>query len=62
MILPKEDGGFDGARDEDGNVLISETKLRRIWPNWIVPMTERYKTMCACTNVARQQTLKNRVI
>ena len=41
-------GGFAGARDSDGKVLISLTTLRRNWPNWIVPLTKRYKDMCMC--------------
>ncbi|KAL7554296.1 hypothetical protein ACHAWF_018121, partial [Thalassiosira exigua] len=48
MILPEEQGGFDGATDTEGHVLISETKLRWCWPNWIRPMTQRLKEMCAC--------------
>jgi len=48
MIEPVEKGGFAGARGENGEVLISLTAMRRYWPNWIVPMTKRYKEMCVC--------------
>ena len=39
MIKLIKDGGLDGARDEEGNIHITETSMRRRWPNWIVPMT-----------------------
>ena len=48
MLRHASEGEFHGARDESGNILISETVLRRIWPNWVVPMTKRYKGMCVC--------------
>eukprot|EP00584_Thalassiosira_punctigera_P003398 CAMPEP_0172525972 /NCGR_PEP_ID=MMETSP1067-20121228/983_1 /TAXON_ID=265564 ORGANISM="Thalassiosira punctigera, Strain Tpunct2005C2" /NCGR_SAMPLE_ID=MMETSP1067 /ASSEMBLY_ACC=CAM_ASM_000444 /LENGTH=617 /DNA_ID=CAMNT_0013309371 /DNA_START=125 /DNA_END=1978 /DNA_ORIENTATION=- len=48
MITPEEEGGFCEARDKDGNVLISETKLRQTWPQHIKFMTKRFKEMCAC--------------
>ena len=48
LISPVSKGGFAGARDSDGKVLISLTTLRRNWPNWIVPLTKRYKDMCMC--------------
>ncbi len=48
MSKPVEKGGFDGARDSEGNVLISLKTLHSIWPNWIVPMTKRLKSACAC--------------
>jgi len=48
MLKPIDKGGFDGARDAVGNVLISESALRKNWPNHVVPMTKRYKAMCVC--------------
>ena len=48
MLKSPDEGGFYGARDSDGNVLISETAMRRHWPNWIVRMTKRFKAMCVC--------------
>ena len=48
VIKPIEEGGFDGARDSEGNVVMSETAMRRNWPNWIVRMTKRFKDMCCC--------------
>ena len=70
MLKSTEEGGFDGARDIDGNVMISETAMRRRWPNWIVIMTKRFKAMCVCNkcgvpsevqeslNLKRQKALK----
>ena len=41
LLKPPEEGGLDGARNSDGKVLISETSMRRRWPNWIVQMATR---------------------
>ena len=46
MLMDSEEGGFDGARDGNGDVVISETAMRRNWPNWIVRMAKRFKAMC----------------
>ena len=48
MSKSPEEGGFYGAQDGDGNVLISETAMRSHWPNWIVWMTKCFKVMCVC--------------
>ena len=48
LIKPPADGGFEGARDNEGNVLISKMSMHRRWPNWIVKMTKRFKAMCVC--------------
>ena len=47
-IKPPAEGGFDGARDSDGKVVMSKTTMRRHWPNWIVQMTNRFKATCVC--------------
>ncbi|KAL7546848.1 hypothetical protein ACHAWF_010174 [Thalassiosira exigua] len=48
MVKDDSEGGFAGATDNEGKALISETKLRDVWPNWIKSMTPRYKEMCGC--------------
>ena len=52
MLKQVDQGGFYGARNEDGRVLISETAMRRHWPNWIVQMKKRYKAICGCDGCA----------
>jgi len=47
-IKPTDQGGFEGARDSLGNVVMSETSMWRRWPNWIVCMNNRFKAMCVC--------------
>ena len=47
-IKTPDDGGFDGARDDDNKVVMSETSMNRRWPNWIVRMTKSFKAMCVC--------------
>ena len=41
---------FGGARDCDGKLLISLSALHKYWPNWVVPLTKKYKGMCVCEN------------
>ena len=48
MLKPPDERGFDGARDPEGNVVMSKTTMRRRWPNWIVCMTNRFKATCVC--------------
>ena len=48
MIKPVDQGGFAGAIDSEGKVVICLSTLRKIWPNWLVPMTKRLKAMCVC--------------
>ena len=48
MCEPVDKGGFDGARNEEGTIVISETAMRRNWPNFAVAMTTRYKATCVC--------------
>ena len=37
-----------GCRDEFGNILISDWKLREMLPPHLRPMSDRYKIMCGC--------------
>ncbi|OEU19451.1 hypothetical protein FRACYDRAFT_235505 [Fragilariopsis cylindrus CCMP1102] len=40
--------GLAGARDCNGNILISDTKLRELLPPHLRMMSDRYKIMCGC--------------
>lgn len=46
----KQDGGFPEARDENGEVFITPSAIRKYWPNHIGPMKERDKLMCGCAD------------
>lgn len=48
MVKSTQEGGFDGARDANGEICISESAMRRRWPNYIKPMTNRFKSTCVC--------------
>ena len=48
MLLPPDEGGFKEARDETGNVRISDTALRALLPEQARKMTPRHKQMCGC--------------
>jgi hypothetical protein len=48
MLLSPEKGGFKEAKDEVGNVLISDTALRALLPEQVRRMTPRHKQMCGC--------------
>ena len=67
-IKHPDEGGFDGARDSDGKVVMSETTMPRHWPNWIVQMTNRFKATCVCdkcgvpTEVQESYNLRRRAI
>ena len=44
----KKDGGLIEARDEDDNILISDSTLCSLFPSQFKIMTSRYKFMCGC--------------
>ena len=48
MLKPVLKGGFGGAYDDKGNVLISDTALRSFLPKNLRKMTNQYKQMCCC--------------
>ena len=48
LIKSPQAGGFGGARDESGKVVISDTALRLHRPQELRPMTKRHKQMCGC--------------
>jgi hypothetical protein len=48
MLLPVNKGGFAGAFDENGSVIISDTTLRKLLPKELRPATETHKQLCGC--------------
>jgi hypothetical protein len=48
LILPPKDGGLAVARDVSGNVIISDTSLRRLLPTELRVATESHKQLCGC--------------
>ena len=45
---PLENGGFPGARDANGDIVMCETVLRNLLPKQLRRMTDSQKQMCAC--------------
>jgi len=48
MIKPVSEGGLEGAIDDDGKQIVSDTMLRSLLPKNMRRMTERHKMMCSC--------------
>jgi hypothetical protein len=48
LIKPANEGGFAGAYNDEGKLLISDTTLRSILPKNISRITESQKQMCGC--------------
>ena len=48
MIKSPAEGGFAGARNSSGKVIISDSALRLNKPKNLKPMTNRHKQMCGC--------------
>ena len=49
LIKPVEDGGFEGAWNEDGSkLLLSDTTLRQLLPRNLRRLTDSQKAMCGC--------------
>ena len=48
LVSDTNDGGLKDARDEDGNIIISEYTLRSLLPPQLKQMSVRYKIMCGC--------------
>jgi hypothetical protein len=61
MLQPLNKGGFAGIRDADGNIIISDTTLRKLLPKELRPATETHKQLCGCelcnTATSLQKTL-----
>ena len=41
-------GGIKDARDKDGKIIISDSKLRALLPPQLKKTSARYKIMCGC--------------
>ena len=41
-------GGIKNSRDEDGNIIISDSTLRSLLPPQLKQMSSRYNIMCGC--------------
>ena len=46
LVSDPNDGGLKDARDEDGNIIISNSTLRLLLPPQLKQMSTRYKVMC----------------
>ena len=45
---PVDNGGFAGARNADGDIVMCETVLRNLLPKHLRRMTDSQKQMCGC--------------
>ena len=48
LVSDPHDGGLKDARYEDGNIIISDSTFRSLFPPQLKPMSARYKVMCGC--------------
>ena len=48
LISDPTDGGLKDARDEDDNIIISDSILSLLLPSQLKQIPERYKVMCGC--------------
>ena len=46
LVSDPNDGGLKDARDEDGNIIISDSNLRSLLPPQLKQMSARLKIMC----------------
>ena len=48
LLSDTNDGGLKGARDEDDDIIISDSTLCSIFPPQLKQMSACYKVMCGC--------------
>ena len=48
LVSDPNDGGIKDARDEDDNIIISDSTLRSLFPPQLKQISARYKVMCGC--------------
>ena len=48
LLIDPNDGSITDARDEDDNIIISDSTLRSLLPTQFMHMSEQYKVMCDC--------------
>ena len=47
-VSDPNDGGLKEARDEDDNIIISDSTLRTFFSPQLKQMSEQYKVVCGC--------------
>ena len=48
LVSDPNDVGLKDARDEDDNIIISDSTLRSLLPPQLKQISARYKVMCGC--------------
>ena len=48
FVSDPNDGGLKDARDEDNNIIISDSTLHSLLPSQLKQMSAQYKVMCGC--------------
>ena len=48
LVSDPNDGDIKDARDEDGNIIISDYTLRSMFPPKLKQISARYNIMCGC--------------
>ena len=48
LVSYPNDGGIKDARDEDDNIIISDSTFRSLLPPQLKQIYERYKVVCGC--------------
>ena len=48
LVSDPNDGSIKDARDEDDNIIISDSTLRSLLPPQFKKMSAHYKIMCGC--------------
>ena len=48
LVSDPNDGGLKDTRDEDGNIIISDSTFQSLFPPQLKQISTRYKVMCGC--------------
>ena len=48
LVSYPNDGGIKEVRDEENNIIISDSTSRTLFPPKLIKMSARYKVMCGC--------------
>ena len=48
FVSDTNDGGLKDAKDEENNIIISDSTLRSLLPPQLKLISSRYKDMCGC--------------
>ena len=60
MKQPISEGGF--SSEKYGRLFVSLPTMRKYWPNWLVPMSTRYKALCGCECCTLSQDMMDDVV